>query len=326
MFRPLIVSSSGFAEGKVSMAQGTLARTSVALIPKPTRRDMRRYRWLPLGLLLPTLIILVAFQVIPTLYSLYLSVTDVKDGVFQGVWLENFERLFASRRFVESLRLTATYSVFYVTLTVVLGLFIALLLNRKVKFTGWYLVIIFIPWVISDVVAGTMWRWLFQPSYGLIQYWIDQYVPFIGSSLYTSGSGAMAIIVAAGVWRGLAFATILALGALQTVPQEIIESAALDGANRFQRFFRVILPTIRSVILVMVLLTSIQAVNSLGLIFSITKGGPGGATTTASYFLYQLGWEQGRFGRGAAVSVIMFAINAILTIIYLNAIGQRREK
>jgi multiple sugar transport system permease protein len=109
------------------------------------------------------------------------------------------------------------------------------------------------------------------------------------------------------------------------VPQEIIESASLDGANRFQRFFHVILPQIRPTVLVMVLLTSIQSINSVGLIFSITRGGPGGATRTAAYYLLQTGWEQGDFGTGAAVSVILFTVNITLTIAYLNIIGRRRD-
>jgi ABC-type sugar transport system permease subunit len=285
----------------------------------------RKYRWLPFWLLLPSLLVLLALQVYPTLYSLYLSTTRVRRGEFMYVGLANFERLLRTPSFLESLRTSLTYSVTYILLTVSLGMMLALLLNRRFKFTGFYLVIIFIPWVISEVVAGTMWRWLFQPTYGLLQSWINTYVPFLGDRLYTTAGGALAIVIAAAVWRGLAFTTLLSLGALQTVPQEIIESASLDGANRFQRFFRVILPQIRPTVLVMVLLTSIQSINSVGLIFSITRGGPGGATRTAAYYLLQTGWEQGDFGTGAAVSVILFTINITLTIAYLSIIGRRRD-
>ncbi|MCE7945886.1 MAG: sugar ABC transporter permease [Chloroflexi bacterium CFX4] len=285
----------------------------------------RNYRWLPLWFLLPSIVVLLALQVYPTLYSVYLSTTRVRRGEFLHVGLANFERLLQTPSFWESLRVSLTYSLAYITLTVSIGLMLALLLNRRFKFTGVYLVIIFIPWVISEVVAGTMWRWLFQPTYGLAQAWINTYLPFLGEQLYTTSSGALAIVIAAAVWRGLAFTTLLSLGALQTVPQEIIESASLDGANRFQRFFGVILPQIRSTVLVMVLLTSIQSINSVGLIFSITRGGPGGATRTAAYYLLQIGWEQGDFGTGAAVSVILFLINMSLTILYLSIIGRRRD-
>ncbi len=285
----------------------------------------RNYRWLPIWFLLPSIVVLLVLQVYPTLYSVYLSTTRVRRGEFLHVGLANFERLLRTPSFWESLRVSLIYSVAYITLTVCLGLILALLLNRRFKFTGIYLVIIFIPWVISEVVAGTMWRWLFQPTYGLAQSWINTYAPFLGNQLYTTAHGALTIVIAAAVWRGLAFTTLLSLGALQTVPQEIIESASLDGANRFQRFFHVILPQIRATVLVMVLLTSIQSINSVGLIFSITRGGPGGATRTAAYYLLQTGWEQGDFGTGAAVSVILFLINVSLTIFYLSIIGRRRD-
>lgn len=283
-----------------------------------------RYKWLPFWLLLPSVLILLLLQVGPTLYSLWLSTTRVRAGELQHVGLRNFERLLNTPSFREAIRLTAIYAGSYVIATVLLGLFIALLLNRRIQFTGVYLVLIFIPWVISDVVAGTMWRWLWNPSYGLVQSWVDRYVPFLGEHIYTTATGAMVIVVVAAVWRGLAFTTLVCLGALQTVPHEVIEYAALDGANRFQRFFRIILPLIRPTLVVMVLLASIQAINSVGLIFSITNGGPGGATKTAAFFLLETGWRNGDFGLGAAASLFMFFINLSLSLLYLRLIGRER--
>jgi multiple sugar transport system permease protein len=151
-----------------------------------------------------------------------------------------------------------------------------------------------------------------------VQVWLN---PILGTSLYTNANGAMGIIIAASVWRALAFTTLLFLAALQTVPREIEESAAIDGANRFQRFFSIIFPTIRPTFLIVILLTSIRAINSVGLIYSITKGNPGGATQTASFYLLRVGWEQGDIGTGAAVSVILFVVNMVLTVIYVRAVG-----
>lgn len=275
--------------------------------------------WLPLWFLLPSMVILLVIQIYPTLYSLYLSTTRVRRGVFTDVGLANFEQLFNSPTFRASLRNTIVYSGFYLVLTVSLGLLVALLLNRRIKFTGVYLVIIFIPWVISDVVSGTMWRWLFQQTYGIVQNWLN---PILGTSLYTNANGAMGIVVAASVWRALAFTTLLFLAALQTVPVEVLESAALDGANRFQRFARIIFPIIRPTFLIVVLLTSIRAINSIGLILSITKGGPGTATLTTSLYLYRTAWLEGDFGMGAAISVILFAANIVLTFFYLRLLGR----
>ncbi|MEP7286544.1 MAG: sugar ABC transporter permease [Chloroflexota bacterium] len=289
------------------------------------RRSGGNYRWLPFWLLLPSMAVLLVVQVLPTLYSFYLSTTRVRAGQFQNVGINNYLRLLRLPSFWDSVRVTAIYAGIYIAITVVLGVMVALLLNRRIKFTGVYLIAIFIPWIISDVVVGTMWRWLFQQTYGPIQVWIDQNAPFIGHSLYTTASGALSIVIIAAIWRGLAFTTLIALGALQTVPGEIIESAALDGANRVQRFFGVILPIIRPTVLVMVLLTSIQAINSVGLIYSITKGEPGGATRTVSFYLLQTGWSEGDFGTGSAIAVLMFGANLVLTLVYLRLIGSKRD-
>jgi ABC-type sugar transport system permease subunit len=288
------------------------------------RTAMRTAKWLPLWFLLPSIAILLALQVGPSLYSLYLSTTQIDPNTAKNVnvGMANFVYLFNSPTFRESLWHTAVYSVSFVTLTISLGLMLALLLNRRIKFTGFYLVLIFLPWVISDVVAGTMWRWMFQQTYGIVQVFLN---PIVGSSLYTNANGAMAIVVAASVWRSLAFTTLLFLAALQTVPNEILESAALDGANRIQRFIRIIFPLIRSAFLVTVLLTSIRAINAVGLIFSITGGGPGGATQTSSYYLLRYGWEQGEIGQGAAVSVILFIVNIALTVLYIRWVGINRD-
>lgn len=286
----------------------------------------RRRRWLPLWLLLPSILVLLGFQVIPVLYSFLLSFSQARRGGLEWVGLRNFAVLLGRRDFWSSLGNTAIYAGGYVILTVSLGLLIALLLNRRFKFTGIYLVFIFVPWVVSEVVVGTMWRWLFQPSYGIAQDWITTHAPYLGESIFRTPGLAMAVVIGAAVWRGVAFTTILALGALQTVPREIIESASLDGAGRFRRFFRVLLPIIRPTVLVMVLLTSIQGINSLGLIVSITRGEPAGATRTASYYLIQTGWQQGDFGVGAAISVILFFVNLALTFVYLRFIGRKPDQ
>lgn len=285
----------------------------------------RRGRFLPLWLLLPSILILLGFQVIPVMYSFLLSLSQARRGALEFVGLRNFEVLFGRRDFWSSLGNTALYAGSYVILTVTLGLLIALLLNRRFRFTGMYLFFIFVPWVVSEVVVGTMWRWLFQPSYGIAQDWISSHAPFLGESIFRTPGLAMAVVVGAAVWRGVAFTTILSLGALQTIPREVVESASLDGAGRFTRFFRVLLPMIRPTVLVMVLLTSIQGINSLGLIVSITRGEPAGATRTASYYLIQTGWQQGDLGMGAAISVILFVVNLALTFVYMRFIGKKPE-
>ncbi len=309
----------------MATAAGTSSITDVFTQRQPSPPSYRRSALIPLAFLLPTIIVLLVMQVYPAVYAIYISTTRLRRGIAEPIGLANYERLFQTPSFLEGLKNTAIYGGSFLVLTVVVGMFLALLLNRRIKFTGFYLVLLFIPWVLSDVVAGTMWRWLFQPNYGILQDWLTAAFPYLQNPLFTDPTGSMAIVILASVWQALAYTTILSLGALQTVPHEVLESAALDGANRFQRFFRIILPIIRPTMLVMILLVSIRAINSVGLIYATTGGGPGRATQTASIYLLITGWRQGEFGLGAAVSMVLLGVNLVLTFFYISLVGRKRE-
>lgn len=289
---------------------------------KSSKTSGRLNKFVPFWFLLPAILVLLLVQIYPTLYSFYLSLTKSYAGDLIYVGTRNFERMFADTEFARSLQRTVVYTGFYLVLTVGLGLYVAVLLNRRLKLTGVYFVLIFIPWVISDVVAGTMWRWMFQPNYGILQKWLE---PIFHNSLFTNPNGAMSIVIVASVWRALAFTTILFVGALQTVPSEVIESAALDGANGWQSFWRVTFPIIQPTFLVAVLLTSIRGINSLGLILAIMgiSGGPGGATQTAAFYLFNAVQRDNDFGLAAATAVLLFVANIGLTAIYLRLVTGR---
>ncbi len=290
---------------------------------EPVRSRLFAGRFVPLWFLLPTIVILLVLQIYPTIYAFWLSLTRQRRGIFEYVGLQNFQLLLSQSTFRDSLGRTLIFSVWYLLLVIGLGLLVALLVNRRLKCTGWYLVAIFVPWVLSDVVAGTMWRWMFLKDYGLIQQWLK---PLFGPSIYVNPSGAMGIVILASAWRSVAFTAVLFLGALQTVPREVEESAALDGANRRQIFRHVIFPLIRPTFLIAVLLTSMRSINTVGLILATTKGGPGFATTTTSVYLYRSAWGESNFARGAAVSVLLFLINVIITVVYLRLITDRNEQ
>lgn len=283
----------------------------------------RRGRAVPLWMLLPALVVLLVLQVYPTLYAVFLSFQRQRRGGFEFVGLQNFELLLGNSDFIAAVGRTVTFSFWYLVLTLGIGMVVAILINRRIKFTGWYLVIIFIPWVLSDVVAGTMWRWMFLEDYGLLQEWLR---PLFGDSIYITPNGAMGIVILASVWRAVAFTAVLFIGALQTVPVEVLESAALDGANRFQSFWRVTFPLIRPTVLIAALLTTIRSINTVGLILATTKGGPGEATTTLATYLYRISWGDGNFARGAAISVLMFLLNLALAAAYLYLITREREE
>lgn len=290
-----------------------IQRTATVLAT-PGRVRFSWRRLVPLWLLLPSLIVLAILQFYPIMYSVFISLNRLRARQYIPVGLKNYERLFNDTNFYEGLSKSFTFVGFTLVLVIVLGMVVALLLNQRSSLNPIYMLLLFVPWVVSDVVAGTIWRWMFQQDYGLIQTVIT---PLTGStSLYAKPDGAMAIVILATVWRSLPFTSLLFLGALQNVSPEVIESAALDGAGRVATFFRVTLPIIRPTFIVAIILTTISGLNSVGVILTLTGNIP--ATQTVSVYLYEQGWQFGDFGLGAAISVVMFFINLALTLAYLQ--------
>lgn len=272
------------------------------------------------GMLSPAILVLVVLQVYPGLYSIYLAFHRQRQQVEQFVGLDNFHILFRMPQTWESIRHTLVYTSAYVILTTVLSLGLALLLHRNLSITPLSMVLLFLPWVLSDVVAGTIWRWLFLRDYGLLQTWLE---PFVHQTLLADTTGAMFIVIASSVWRSLALGTLLLLASLRSIPREMTECATLDGARSHQILWSITFPLIRPHILIVVLMLSIRAMNSPGLILTITGGGPARATSTLSLYLYQQFWQFGDFGSAAALAVIMLVMNIGLTAGYVATIHKR---
>ena len=257
-------------------------------------------------------------QVYPTLYTMNLSLNQIKGGQWTWVGFDNFNRLLSSSDLINALQKTAAFSGSFAVLVVVLAMCIALLLDQRTRLTSVYITLLFIPWVLSDTVTGTMWRWMFQQDYGLIQTALN---PLLNNyTLLSNDIGAMAIVIAASVWRSLPFNSLLLLGGLQTVSSEIKEAASIDGASSWQSFWSITIPIISPTLLVVILLTSISGINALGSILAITGGGPGSATVTVSMLLYREAWKYGNFGGAATIAVLLFCINVVLTIFYFRAV------
>jgi len=271
-------------------------------------------------LISPSIIFLLIIQVYPAIYSWYLSFGKIKGGKYTFVGLKNFTRLLNNSDFYEALARTAVFTFSFLIACIGIGLILALLLNRCSKFTALYMTIIFVPMVLSEVVGGTMWRWMFQQSFGLVQVFLNPYINNL--SILSRPGGAMVVVIAASVWKQLAFTALLFLGALQTVPRELFESASLDGATRSEMFWKITWVIIRPTVLLASIMTTIRGINALGLILATTQGGPGAATMTSAVFLYRTAWQFGRFGDAAALSVFMFLINITLGVFYIRLLKE----
>jgi ABC-type sugar transport system permease subunit len=252
----------------------------------------------------------------PTLYSLYLSLNRVRRGALEFVGLNNFRIILQSSDFWESLKLTLIFGFFYVVVTLAFAFILAMLFNQGLKFGSIYMTLVFIPWVLSEIVSGVVWRWMFYRDYGILQNLVGPL--FGGETLMATPAGAMGIVIAASVWRATAYVMLLILAGLQTIPEEVYEAAAIDGSNRWQAFWRITWPLIRPTTLVTIVLLTIESINAVGMFLAITEGGPGRATEVLSLHMYREALQFFHFGYGSALAVVMFVINVILGAVYLK--------
>ncbi len=279
---------------------------------------------LPFWLILPTIIVLLAIQVYPAVYTIWLSLQKREPTGWTYVGLENFERLFGISRFSESIGHTIVFLVGYVGLTMILGFFIALLLNRKLRLSALYITLLFIPWTIADLLAGMVFRLLVVPDYGLLSGILQNPAMFPpnGLSVLTAvrpqpwfgefpfpPAPAMIFLILASSWRALPFVTLLLLAAMQTVPTEIIESSRIDGAQGWQVVRYIMVPLMLPTMVVALFSLTLSGMNGVGMVFSLTNGGPGTSTEVLSFMLYSIGWNQLRFGRAAALALMIAVVN-----------------
>ena len=307
------------------------------------RKRIDRSRRLPFWLLLPGLLVIAAIQLYPSLFTFALGFQRIEPGTGRYIYtgLQNFERLLTTRQFQESVAHTLIFLMGYCTLTLACAMSIALLLRRRVRLNPLYITLIFVPWVLSDVIAGVVWRLFVVPEYGLFTPFFANPTLFGGEhgvSILTSPAQpplfgdlpfppapALLYLIVAAAWKTLPFTTLLLLAALQTVPAEILESASIDGATGRQSFRLITWPLIIPTVAVVVFNLTLGGINGVGMVFSLTGGGPGTATEVLSYLLYSIGFSRLDFGLAAALSVFMSLINLALVAATLRLTGVNDE-
>jgi multiple sugar transport system permease protein len=300
-------------------------------VPKP--KKIRSGKFLPFWFILPTMLVVLVVQVYPALYTAWLSLQQRTPQGWEYVGFENFERLVQTPVFKESVGHTIIFLVGYTATTLIAGFFIASLLKQHVGSTGAFVTFLFIPWIIADIVVGLMFRLLVTPTYGLLSPILGnpELFPPDGISVLTGTrpspwigefpippAPALIYLIIAAAWRALPFVTLLILAALQTVSSEVLESARIDGASGLQIVYHITVPLIMPAMVVALFTLILGSMNGVGMVFSLTGGGPGTATYLLSYFLYVVGWNQLNFGRAGALSLIITAVNWVLIYLILR--------
>ncbi|MBH8597134.1 MULTISPECIES: carbohydrate ABC transporter permease [unclassified Thermoactinomyces] len=238
------------------------------------------------------------------------------------VGLKYYEKLLTGGRLWASLTNTMIFTVVSVGLELVLGLMIALVVNRSFRGRGLVRAAVLIPWAIPTVISALMWKFMFDGQNGIMAKFFAQIglVSDMGL-LLTTKWGSMFAVIFADVWKTTPFMSLLLLAGLQMIPESLYEAAAVDGASKVQQFFRITLPQLKSTILVSLLFRTLDAFRVFDLVYVLTGGGPANSTETISIYAYKTMFAQMDFGQGSALSVIVFICVAIISMIFVKLLG-----
>jgi ABC-type sugar transport system permease subunit len=255
--------------------------------------------------LLPFVVHFSAFVLYPMLMSALLTFTNWNLLTLQSdfIGLANYRSLLADSVFHAAVRNTLYYVVFDAAGVVVGGLFMALLLNQQVRSIGFFRTAFYIPVVVDWVIVATVWMFLLDPSFGLVNYLLRNW-GLTPHMFLQSPTEALPIIIASSIWKGVGYYAVFYLAALQDVPETLIEAARIDGASSWQTFRYVTLPHIAPVTLFVVIMASIGALKIFDQIYIMTKGGPARSTTTIMYYFYEVAFGYMQMGRGATIAIL----------------------
>ena len=265
---------------------------------------------------IPALIPLIVFWIYPILRSIYISFTDwdYMSPTYQFVFLDNFKALFKDQRFYDALWNTVVFTLGTLIPTIVLGLLLALLLQKSFKGSGLIKFILFSPWITPTVAVSIVWTWIYEPDVGIANA-ILKFFGLPGLQWIKSSQTAMLAVIIVTVWKSLGYAMIFYLSALEKVPKELYEASGMDGAKSWQRFRDVTIPCISPTTFFLMIITMVNSLQAYDQIQILTQGGPSGSTRTLLYMYYQLGFEEFNMGQATAVAIVLILITVLLSVV-----------
>jgi len=293
-------------------------RLGLARLRRASRSQRREWLFAFL-LLLPALTMLGLFVAYPFVRGIWLSLLDStlgREGEYVG--LQNYVKLWYDGIFQRTAQNTFVYTGIATLLKLALGMAVALMLNMLVGFKRLLRASMLLPWIIPTVLSTLAWKWMFDPTFSIVN-WALYHLGFIHARVDWLGGpvAAMASVVLVNVWRGMPFFAITLLAGLQTINPDVHEAAAIDGANAWQRFWRVTWPLLMPVTTVVVLFSVIQTFADFQLVYILTGGGPANSTHLFATYAYQIGIATGKLGEGAAASLAMFPFLFLVVIVQL---------
>lgn len=280
----------------------------------------------PYLFLAPAAVILVLFFFVPFLESFLLSFQSYRNDIYNPQWvgLENYINLFHAPVFWKTLANTFIYLIGVVPLLVVLSLVIAILVNQKLRGIKIFRVMIYIPVIVSIVVAGIAWKWIYADS-GILNYMLEKLFDISKIGWLTDPRFALYSVMAVTIWKGLGYYMVIYLAALTSVPKDLYEASDIDGANVLQKHLAVTVPHLMPTITLVSVISSISAMKVFVEIYVMTQGGPLNASKTIVYYIYQRAFENLDMGYASAAGVVLLVIVMIMSIINVKFFEQNKQ-
>ncbi|MGE5606328.1 MAG: carbohydrate ABC transporter permease [Bacteroidota bacterium] len=267
----------------------------------------------------PALFLIFAIVLYPLAYSFYVSLHNVFGLSFTFIGFQNYWDILSSDFFWQATGRTLYFTVVTVALELFFGTLIALLLNEKFKGRGFMRGLVILPWALPTVVNGVLWSWIFDSNYGAMNGLLKQ-IHLIKDYHFWLGTpfSAMNCVIVADVWKNTSMIALILLAALQTISTSYYEAAKVDGANIFQRFFRITLPFLKPAMLVALVLRTMEAFKVFDIIYIMTKGGPANGTQVITYYTYLTSFQYVKFGYGSALSYLISVAILLLALFYIK--------
>lgn len=278
-------------------------------------------------LVFPVVAVLLVVAAFPILYSFWVSLHDIvltRPLRRPFVGFDNYLRIFDDPRFWVAVTRTTLYTVVTVAVTTLLAVLVALLLNEVFPGSRLLSALLLVPWATPSVVNGLMWKWIYDPTYGLLngllmQFGlIDRYRVWLGDPDLT-----LLLIANAAIWKQMPLAALLMIVTMKAIPDDLYRAAKVDGANVFQRFVHVTLPALRPGLMLVLVYETMISIRHFDLFLIMTQGGPGDASFTLSWLIYVETFRSLRFGTGAAMSYVLAMVTFVLSWAMIRFLGKR---
>ena len=288
------------------------------------KRARFQSQWLPYALVAPQILVTIVFFFLPAGQMLYQSVhiQDAFGGGLQFVGFDNFNELFHDGLYLASFKVTAVFSVAVAVLGLLISLVLAAFADRVIRGAAVYRTLLIWPYAVAPAIAGVVWLFLFNPTLGVVAYWLRQRGVDWNYLLY-DGQALLLVIVAA-VWKQVSYNFLFFLAGLQSIPKSLLEAAAIDGAGPLKRFATIVFPLLSPTTFFLLVVNIVYAFfETFGIIDAATSGGPGQATTILVYKVFKDGFIGLDLGGSAAQSAVLMAIVIALTVVQFRYVERK---